>query len=256
MKRFRFLFWLILLEVRKPFQTYLLNASPVKTLLFESFAEEHELEDQEQEDREQEDQEQEDQEQENQEQEDQKQEDNEQENQAQVDQELEDQEMEDQEQEDQEQENQELKDQEQENQELKDQEQEDQEQHGELVVNCSQRVKSPQDSKAQIDPGYMKESAVFDGDKDKEALVDEADIITDENCVSHVSVPVARPVDPSHLGELSANLTENFDKNYLAAGDMKERVLVKEDIPSGPRSPQSIPEITEGGDRGSSPILR
>jgi hypothetical protein len=195
-----------------------LNASPVKTLLFESFTEDQELKDQEQEnqeqDHEQEDQEQEDQEQENKEQ----------------DQEQEDQEQEDQEQEDQEQE---------------DQEQEDQEQHGGLVVNCSQRVTSPQDNKVQIDPVYMKESAVLDGDK--EALVDEDDTIVDKNDGSHVSAPV---------GDLSANLTGNSDRKYLAAGDMKEMVLVKGNIPSGPRSPQSTAEITEGGDRGSSPILR
>jgi hypothetical protein len=186
--------------------------------------------------------EQEDQEQENQEQ-DQEQEDQEQENQEKVDQELEDQEMEVQEQEDQEQEN----------QEQKDQEQEDQEQHGGLVVNCSQRVTSPQDSKVQIDPVYMKESVLYD---DKEALLDEADTIVDENDVSHFSAPVAGPVDPNHIGELSANPSENCDRKYRAAGDMTEMVLVKEDIPSGPRSPQSVPEITEGGDRGSSPILR
>jgi DNA mismatch repair ATPase MutL len=219
--------------------------------LFESFTEDHEQEDQEQENREQ-DQEQEDQEQENQEQL-HEQEDQEQENQEQ-DHEQEDQEQEDEEQEDQEQEDQEQEDQEQEGQELEDQEQEDQEQHGGLVVNCSQRVTSPQDSKVQTVPVFLKESAVLDGDK--EALLDEVDTIVDENAVSHVSAPVASPVDPYHLGELSTNLTVNSDRKYLAAGDMKEMVLVKENIPYGPRSPQSVPEITEGGDRGSSPILR
>jgi hypothetical protein len=186
---------------------------------------------------------------ENQEQEDQEQEDQEQEGQEQ-----EEQEKEDQEQENQEQGDQELQDQEMEDQEQKDQEQEDQEQHGKLVVNCSQRVTSPRDSKVQIGPVYTKESAVLDGDK--EALVDEADTIVDENDVSCVSAPVASTVDPSHLGELSTNLTENSGRKYLAAGDTKDTVLVKEDIPSGPRWPQSVPEIIEGGDRGSSPILR
>jgi hypothetical protein len=226
-----------------------LNASPVKTLLFESFTEDQELKDQEQDNLEQ-DHEQEDQEHEDREQEDREQEDREQEDQEQEDQEQEDQELEEQEQEDQE-----LEEQEQEDQKLKDQEQKDQEQRGRLLVNFSQRVTSTQNNRFQIDPDYMKESAVLDGDK--ESLVDEDDTIVDENYVSHVSAPVAGPVDPSHLGELSANITENNDRRYLvAAGDMKELVLVKEDIPSGPRSPQSIPEITEGGDRGSSPILR
>jgi hypothetical protein len=200
-----------------------------------------------------EDQEQEDREQEGREQEDQEQEDQEQEDQEQEDQEQEDLEQEDQEQEDQIQEDRELENQEQQGQEQEDQELEDQEQHGELV-NCSQRVASPQDSKVQIDPVYTKESAVLDGDK--EALLDDADTVVDENDVSHFSAPVAGPVDPNHIGELSANPSENCDRKYLAAGDMTEMVLVKEDIPSGPRSPQSIPEITEGGDRGSSPILR
>jgi hypothetical protein len=181
-------------------------------------------------------------------------EDQEQEDQEQEDREQEDQEKEDQEQEDQEQENQELEDREQEDQEQEDQEQEDQEQHGGLVVNFSQRITSPQDNRFQIDPDCMKESVVRDGNI--EALVDEDDTIVDENDVSHVSAPVASPVDPSHLGELSASLTENSDRKYLAAGDMKETVLVKEDIPSGPRSKQSTAEVTEGGDRGSSPILR
>ncbi len=210
-----------------------MNASPVKTLLFESFTEDQELKDQEQENQEQH----------------HEQEDQEQENQELEDQELQDQEMEDQEQEDNEQE-----DQEQEDQKQEDQEQEDQEQHGELVVNFSQRVTSPKFSKVQIGPVYTKESAVLSGDK--EALLDEADTIVDENNGSHVSAPAASLMDPDHLGELAADLAENSDRKYLAAGDMKDIVLVKEDIPSGPRSPQSVPEITEGGDRGSSPILR
>jgi len=180
--------------------------------------------------------------------EDQEQEDQEQEDQKQEDQEQEDQELEDQEQEDREQEDKKLEDREQE-----DQEQEDKEQHGGLV-NFSQHVTSPQDSKVQIDPVFTKESAVLDGNK--ESLVYEDDTIVDENDVSHVSAQVASPVDPSHLGELSASLAENSDRKYLAAGDMKDTVLVKEDISSGPRSLQSTVEITEGGDRGSSPILR
>jgi hypothetical protein len=192
----------------------------------------------------------EDQEQEDQEQEDQEQEDKEQEDREKEDREQEDREQEDREQEDQEQEDQEQEDQKQEDQVLEDQEQEDQEQHGGLVVNCSQRVTSPQDSKVQIDSVYVNQSAVLDGDK--EALVDEDDTIVDENNGSHVSAPAASLVDPDHLGELAADLAENSDRKYLAAGDMKEGT----GIPLGPRSPQSIPNITEGGDRGSSPILR